>query len=326
MKNEIIVKVMRKFYFSVFAVIFSFLAFSQATFAWITMSNEAMLEDAQLNVISDGRFYISLDGKNFKEKLSSEDIEAVIGKNPCMDNVTSIDGKSFFTKKGEKVKPEGNYISFCLYFKTDDITSNELFLVNNVSDKVTYETANDNIDGTFVVSKGVTWVSDIDFSYGEENIKKGSVGSYYAANAIRIAIIEEELENDFSVSEKKDLLSLIYDPSENEKMGYGATTGAFDYYSKRLDKLTSPTILPNTKYSLTTFKNPYEANNDDSICARFQPYNENGERWYITKVRVNIWLEGWDADCFNAIFADKVMIQLKFVGSSYSQSYKKLVD
>lgn len=328
MRNEIIVKVMRKFYFSVFAVMFSFLAFSQATFAWITLSNEALLEDAQLNVISESGFYVSLDGKNFTDKLTSEDIEKYVGKNMKLDNVTSLDGKTFYTKNGEEIKnAKDNYISFSLYFKTSDITSNELYLVDNVSDKVTYETLNNEIDGTFVVSKGVSWKADIDFSYGEENIKKGSIGSYYAANAIRIAIIEENLESEFGVSEKEDLLSLIYDPSENEKMGYGVETGAYDYYSKRLEKLEVPTILPNTKYSLTTFKNPYEARNIDSRCARFQKVTESdGMSWYYTKVRVNIWIEGWDADCFNAIFNDNVVIQLKFKGSSFAQSYKKLND
>lgn len=320
MKNNIIQNITRKFYFSLFAVMFSFLAFSQATFAWITLSNEALLEDAQLNVIAESGFYVSLDGKNYSECLKQEDLEKIIGKNPKLYNVTSLDGKKFFTKQGEEIKDaKDNYISFDLWFKTDNPTSKELFLVDNVSHEITYEIAKTKkVDGTFVVSKGVKWVSDIDFSYGEEDIKKGSIGSYYAANAIRIAIIEENLENEFGVNEKEDLLSIIYDPSENEKMGYGVQTGAFEYYSKRLTVLNPPKEYPNTKYSLTTFKNPYEAKTDDSMCARFQKViNSDGTPSYVAKVKVNIWLEGWDADCFNAIFADNVMVQLKFMGSSY---------
>lgn len=320
MNNDIILKITRKFYFSLFTVLFSFLAFSQATFAWITMSNEAMLDNAQLNVITETGFYVSLDGKNFYEKLSKEDLEKIIGKRPKLYNVTSLDGINFFTKQGEEVKAKNNYISFDLWFKTNDSTCKELFLVDNISDKVVYNSIGiEKYDGTFVVSKGVNWVSDIDFSYGEENIKKGSIGSYYAANAIRIAIIEENLESDFGVSEKEELLSLVYDPSENEKMGYGVQTGAFDYYSKRMKKLEVPQEFPNTRYSLTTFKNPYEARNDDSMCAKFQKViGEGGIPSYMTKVKVNIWIEGWDADCFNAIFADDVMIQLKFMGSSFT--------
>jgi hypothetical protein len=40
--------------------------------------------------------------------------------------------------------------------------------------------------------------------------------------------------------------------------------------------------------------------------------DDKNQTYYVGKVTMNIWLEGWDADCFDAILDDVIRIQLKF--------------
>ena len=44
--------------------------------------------------------------------------------------------------------------------------AHEVFLSNNVTSNVTY---NATSNGTFIVSRGRTWASDLDFIYGPNN-------------------------------------------------------------------------------------------------------------------------------------------------------------
>lgn len=320
MERKHLIVISRKILFSVLTLIYAAVAFTQATFAWITLNNETFLRDAELSIMNDSGLYLSLNGSDYKTNLTNEDIKNALESN-ILGDVTTTDGINFFDKENKLLEPLDNYISFTLWVKTYDPTVKELFLVENVTEKINYQTALENeIDGTFVVSKGINWMSDIDFTYGKENIKKGSINFFEAANAIRIAVVEENLDEEFEVSKKEDLIRFIYDPSENKEMGFGVPTGAYEYGKIKNNDDSLPTVFPNTKYSLSTFKNPYLANNDNSVCAKFQETkDEFGVPCYYTKVTVNIWLEGWDADCFDAILGDKLLIQLKFRGSSLTE-------
>ena len=193
--------VSRKILFSVLTLIYAAVAFSQATFAWITLNNETFLRDAELSIMNDSGLYLSLNGLDYKTNLTNEDIKNVLVSN-ILGDVTSTDGINFYDKENKLLEPLNNYISFTLWVKTYDPTVKELFLVENVTEKINYQTALENqIDGTFVVSKGINWMSDIDFTYGKENIKKGSINFFEAANAIRIAVVEENLDDEYQVEE-----------------------------------------------------------------------------------------------------------------------------
>ena len=39
-------------------------------------------------------------------------------------------------------------------------------------------------------------------------------------------------------------------------------------------------------------------------------------RYYYGVVKVQMWIEGWDPDCYNAIMAGKLKVKLSFGGSS----------
>lgn len=330
MNNPVLKKVIRKFAISVFTVLYAFLALSQATFAWIILQDELMLDNAELGVISESNFYVSIDGENFSHLITNEELSTVL-KSRKLNDITSSDGINFYEKDDNiKLKPRDNYISFPLWFKTSEKV-NGLFLVDNVTNKINYDVATtENVDGTFVVSKGYNWTADYEFDYGtknlvqNQNIKPGDIVYCEASNAVRIGIIEADLDEKFGVNKKNNLRTMIFDPTENPEFGFGAKFGAYDYFNrKKGNSLVLPNEFPNTLDSLSYFENPYETNDDSSMCATFQETrDERGTPYYYTKVIVNIWLEGWDADCLDGILYDNVLIQLKFRGSNLTLKNK----
>ncbi len=327
METNSVRKYGKKFALSIFVVLYAFIAFVQVTYAWIGLSNTNSWETQEFGVLSESNLYLSLDGKTFHNTISGSELQKVIGSKAQVQDVTTTNGRIFYRAYNLESIAVANrsYVSFQLWFRTDDLSLKNLFLVDNITPSLNHvEGKYDNIlrdnqdgkklNGTYVVSQGVEWVSDITFSNGEKDIEEGSIGTYYAADAIRIAVVEEELDEFFGIEKKNNLLSMIFDPSENESRGYGVPYGALDYYSKRKKMdLIPPIDSLNTIYSLSTFKNPYQAVDDNSMVASFQKVvDENSKTWFYTKVTVNIWIEGWDADCFDAIRRDKLVLQLKF--------------
>lgn len=324
-------KLLKKVALSILLLVYSTFAFVQATFAWISIATQNTLEGMKMELASDSGIEVSLNGKDFYPNISGADLKKEVGNLVNLTHITSTDGinfsKDFFSPKvavGNK-----DYITFTLWFRTTLPTTKYLFLIDNINDKVTYDEALiKNFDGTYVVSEGTTWVSTATFDNGDNIVKIGESGKYHASDAIRISFVEENVDKNLLNDEdlRKDLKVKIYDPSEDESRGYGVEIGSYNLMKTINGNVISlPTSKPNTVYSLSEFKNPYQAYNDSSLVSSFIEGKEiNGVSYWYTKITINIWLEGWDADCFDAIFEDKVLIHLKFRGSNLvsNQIYK----
>lgn len=315
---------MRKLLISILLLIYSVFAFVQATFAWISLSTQNTLDGMEMTVTMESGMEISLDGENFYDQITEEMLRKEIGNIIKLDSITSMDGISFQKNYiGDEEFAVGNkdYVTFHLWFRTSIPTTKYLYVVENINSTLNYDLVQEqNFDGTYVVSKGVEWVNQSDFDNGDEIILAGTRKRYYAAEAMRMSFIEERVEASLlgQDDERTDLSTKIYDPSENESRGFGKEYGAYSYYLARQgeNSLALPTIYPEVIYNLTTFKNPYEAWNNTSQIATFQKgLTIDGIGYLYAKVKVNIWLEGWDADCIDAIFDDNLMMQLKFRGA-----------
>ncbi len=311
----------KKIIISILTSTFALFAFTASTFAWFNLTDFGVLSGLELSVSSDKVVAISLDGINFSDVLTSKDIGAYIG-DVMMDNLTSLDGKTFSHNEGESVVPNGNYISFPLWFRSVSRYERNLYLVDNITERYNYNVAREyELEGTFVFSKGVDWIADVTFDNGGENLmQKGTKATYYGADAIRVGIVESNVEEELLIKkdERTNLQSKIFDLTGDEERGYGSTIGAYDRAKQFSDIAPAlPTAFPDTVYELTTFKNPYEAYNNNSLVATFQEGKPiNDEPCYYAKIQVNVWIEGWDADCFDAIYLDKLIMQLSFRASN----------
>lgn len=315
----------RRIYLSIITLMFLGIIFGTVSYAWISLSSINNVDGISLGASVGNELEISLDGINYSNELPAASLTELFDDIRLID-VTSLDGKNFLLGG---VSPEGpaeanrHYLSFELWFQTARPERN-IFLINNVSDLVTYD---GTMNGTYVVSRGVSWVSRVDFQNGPlvtDIVHNGDRDTYYASETIRIAIIEENDQlNPLDTRPLDELKSFMFDPSGKPERGYGLAYGAHSYFIATKYYMGLPTIYPTVSYRLTEFSpdNPYIAIDDTSQVATMVAsgdVNLDGDPIYRAKVKINIWIEGWDADSFDSIENDRVLIQLQFKVANYA--------
>lgn len=329
----------QKILLSIMSLAFFCSIFGTVTYAWFSLHKQNQLSNLGIELITGDEFQISLDGINFSSEIKTEEIERFIGGKARLVDVTSFDGEtfSFGILNEDRGIPEPNkdYLSFPLYFRTT-LRQKYVYLVDNVSSLVQYDMVR---DGTYVVSRGVVWRADTTFLNGPDPAKDlvlpGNRLTMYASEAVRVGIVEEKVDwNHLDERNPFELHKKIFDLSGNQERGYGFPYGGISYFnSKHRDRLTPPEERPMTVYQLSAFDeeyNPYVALTRDSEIlemVKTELLDEKGNPYYVGKVIVNIWLEGWDADCFNAIFADSIRIRLKFrSGNPIMQPHQPVIN
>ncbi|NLG31794.1 MAG: hypothetical protein GX546_04415 [Acholeplasmataceae bacterium] len=297
---------MRRTIIAFLALMLLALTLGASTFAWISIARTSQIESITLIATLGDKLEISLDGETYYKDLPAEEMAKVFKKIRLLD-VTTTDGKTFtHIKDNVIVEPNSEYISVDFYFRTESIREKEVYLANNISNEVNYSDSK-YPEGTFIVSRGVAERATFDFQYGpNEFVQEGEVRVYHASDAIRISTISE-INNEEVVK--------IFDLSGNEERGYGKPYGAYDYYNKRAGKMLSlPTEIPPTIYELSKFHEdaPFSYDHNSKLLDLKEEKEFDGKTYYIGKITMNIWLEGWDADSFDPVTGDRIKIQLQF--------------
>lgn len=292
-----------------------------AAFAWISIATVNNIEGLSLTASLGDELEISLDGQTYYNQLPGELIEQLYEGFHLID-VTSLDGTTFQTGGLKAVRPavpNVDYISFDLWIRSAE-KEHHIYLINHIPIDTEYET---NQIGTYILSRGVIWINPTRFLNGPDQndwVEAGQIDRYYASHAMRMSITEIlNTENVIDSRLETDLQqTFIFDPSSDPVRGYGQPIGAFSYFFQRtMIGINIPTERPEVSYRLsdTDPYDPYQALDNESWVATLVPtgtFNEKDEEYFATKVRVNIWVEGWDADAFDAIDRDQVRIQLQF--------------
>lgn len=296
---------MKKIYLSIITLFFLAITLSVSGLAWFNISNISLIEGISLKAGAGDLLELSLDGINFSKNLDDAIIKEKLKKLKFKD-ITTQDGINFYKdpylKETQKAEANIDFISLEVWFRVipeiNDEVEKHIFLANGKD--VSYQEETNN--GTYITSKGKSWKSDIDFNYSSTQIiKKGETKTYYAKDAMRIGINLDH-KNQF-----------IYDVSGNQERDYGKPFGAYDYYNKKNDeKLTLPNDVPeNQIYELSSWDKE-EAGLINHNNSYIMTLNHQGA-YHIGKTTINIWLEGWDPDCLDAILNDHVMIQIEFI-------------
>ncbi len=311
---------MRKVKYSIILLLIMAILLGTVTYAWISLSFINNIEGMRLTATTGDELQISLDAEHYSSEISNEQLEEIF-EDIRLTDVTSIDGINFHTGGLREVGiavPNQDYLSFDLYFQTVEPVDT-VYLVNNVSNEVNYDTAS---TGTYVVSQGVEWTTNIDFQNGpsiDDIIRAGTSDTYYGKHAIRMSFQElKDEENVLDVREQSELNTLIFDPSEDPSRGYGLRYGAYSYFIQRTRYyIRTPLEEPNTIYHLSDVDptNPYVTYDEESLLLTLQETNfqdGEGKTYYRGQLKVNIWVEGWDVDAFDAIDKDLIRAQLQF--------------
>lgn len=294
------------------------LTFTTSTFAWVVIAETNRVDGLSMTASTDSNLEFSLDGITWTSNLDTNILGDII-KDLSFIDLSSMDGINFISKpdgSNDMIYPNKNYFTLELLVRTTT-RYRDVYLINNVSKSITYgDTPN---QGTFITSQGVSFRSSVDFQYDVDDYRNAGVPyMYYAKDAMRISIIEVKTSNPYDTRDDSQLKKIIFDPSENEHRGFGKPYGSISYYnSVRLDLIDIPNEIPNTLYKLTTFSSPnkYQPDNENSkvlTLIQTDSFDDEDKRYYQGKMLINIWLEGFDADSFDAIFRDTLKIQLEF--------------
>lgn len=277
-----------------------------SVFAWLQVSNINILEDLSLEVGVGDTLEISLDGINFGKSIDKAMTQELL-KNLVFTDITTNDNINFYkgpNLKGKVAERNVDYIGLDIWFRValepgvpEEDVFKEIYLVNHLD--ITYQDAKSSPSrGTYITSEGRTWQADFTFDNGHQIVEKGKIAKYYAKDAMRIGVTS--LHNAF-----------IYDTSENEERGFGREYGAFEYYNMKTTQknLELPDVYPETIYQLSReYPNTGIMDSTRSLVVILE---KEGDYWQ-GKATINIWIEGWDADAFDAILKDHILIQLEF--------------
>ncbi len=311
--------------YSIVLMLIMILALGTVTYAWISLSTINNIEGLSLSATTGEELEISIDGINYASQLNTAQLTELFGDIQLID-VTSYDGVNFelggLREEGQAIANQ-DYLSFELYFRTVD-AEHYVYLINNVSDQVSYDVG---AEGTFVVSNGMIWTNRTGFMNGPlatDYVEPGTEDRYYASDTIRMSF--EELIDETNALDQREpsaLNSWIFDPSGDVTRGYGVRYGMYSYFvNVTRYYINLPTDIPDVVYELTETDptNPYVTYDLNSLVTTLQAsdeVNDDGETYYKGKIRINVWVEGWDADTFDAVDSDRVKIQLQFKSTRY---------
>ncbi len=302
-------KITRKLLVSIFAITLSMFALGTATFAWFTLTDTATVSQFSANITSSDGIEVSL-GTDNSAFYTSVPLSAVInylngagyGDSFKMNHITSTDGKVFQDMRGEaKNNPTADgYIEIPMRIRS---------LSSNVP---IYLSKNSGLS-----SDAKTWISDADFtnSKGKE-VSAGQSLNYFIANAARFSVSSLAGENE-TVKLVYELPENAYGSESNEEYGNKVLNqtpqlnGAVHYYNQKRGYISYPAESYNgLVYTGKTLPATTTTFVGQPAIVTLGGTPVNG--YYYTTIIVRVWIEGWDPDCFDALYGSTIKIDLQF--------------
>lgn len=306
----------KKLLMATLMLVVAFVAATSATFAWFTVSQEAKVDDIELKAADAGTdLQISMDGSKFGyyvdlnemysfggtllpstfDKTTEKFYTLAINEND--DNrykYVNVNDKNMAVAKGENAPQNAAYVAFDLWFKTSNTNINT---VNLEVEKTTIKgkTENDTIvDKTvrvmFEVYNGETVANRVIYEPNYNANGTYGVGSYFAQGAY---------------------------------IAYNAFTGGTPFAD--LDEASQFAghgnnflgTFPGEGQPFTlaeSFKTKAEYTTAKQTTGKLEIASVNTTT--AVKVRVYIWIEGWDGDTTNNAAAQSFLAGFVFSGST----------
>jgi hypothetical protein len=329
-------KTVRKLIISAFVLVVALSLAVTSTFAWFTMTNTPSVDSFDLNVTTSNGMTMSLTDTagSYKTRITNADLlDYLISQNIVsaslsefeLDAVTSTDGIAFTDLDNNSVAvSDKKFISFPLYFYSAKALTVKLNSTGNSVARKTGQT----------VSSVTAWKNISAGEYGKNPAGLGSADTpspaidigeeidASAANAVRISFVNAAGTSavkwypnpDKGFNGDYDYLSV--------GTGFTPANLGLDYFNfKNLSNVTQPELTYSKNYYVTPVYDGEDklttAGNfiiNDDLLTLVSGTGVEGEGYY-GHITVNIWLEGYDGDCFDSIFADAITVALQFIGA-----------
>ncbi|MCK9199448.1 MAG: hypothetical protein M0P49_07585, partial [Bacilli bacterium] len=233
--------------------------------------------------------------------------------------VTTSDGESFVDRKGVPISgaanDDGGYVSFDVYLRSKSPLPIYLSSasVTSVASSLTLNVPSGEQNGAWDPS-----TTDIVYDGSDDTTLTTS-----ASNATRFSVLGGTTDKIFDLKDVDGFGERVAptnptDPVSNWTWGTDYNR-AFEYLNRvSSNDLTGATFADETAATIVTTlpADPGEtiATLETAGGATFDGKTWTDSDWYAEKLTVNIWLEGWDADCFDVLFNDTVTINMVFKG------------
>lgn len=290
----------------VITLMFILIALTTTTFAWLTLGKVAVVSNISGDIIvGDGiEIALGIEGSrltNYKSHLTASDWQLVMNElsDYRTNAVTTINGNDFYKLvfnnidgkyglyKSEAIK-NVDYLDIEIYFKSN--TSGTIYLTD-------FE----------IISEPVLFDPRVNYDIDGSGIKEVNSFNAYAMNAARLMIGNNIYQVD-------DII-----PSNTHITNKGVNYGQFSY----LTNMKNDIYWSNTSNNLEQLIKLTETNITDVEIANALVNITNGEvevallnnsnsNDYTAKVSVKLWIEGFDADAYDAIFGANLGVTLNF--------------
>ncbi|NLD23843.1 MAG: hypothetical protein GX670_06405, partial [Bacteroidales bacterium] len=301
--------------------VFAAVAVAGSTYAWFTLNQTATVDTLNVNVTAGEGLYVSLTGEegSFSSLIKPSEL---LTPNFEFIPVTTVDGVDFLNRKEESITSDANgaggYVSFDVWLRSKaalDIKLSSALVSSGAPKTLTLTVPADDQSGAWAATEaGINYEADLTTLILETT----------AANATRFSILGGDSDMIFDLTDDDGFGERI-EPTNIDTLPVAVDdwTWAPSSYNRAFEylKRLSPEDLVGAKISEVT------ANVETGIPAtKIDTLEEVGgitfgtqtwtdADWYATKLTVKIWLEGWDADCFDVLFNDTVTINMAFTGA-----------
>lgn len=306
MKN----KLTRKLMLSAFTLLFAVISLGASTYAWFTMSENANVEAFSAEVKAGEGIEIAVTSSEshanaqwYTGTVPTNIVQDVaVAEDFKFDAVTPVDGTigAFNKRDGVSLKPTSEgYIAFYIHIKAAQAGTISLT-------DITFATTNDvdwKADAAYVLNPKAAGEDD------DVNVSVNDLVRYKVENAARIALLydsgnSQSSNKQYKVYEKvEDLDYTLVEgvlPAGNQ-IGCKNNGGSLSYYNSKVkESITAPTSDPYTSMPQI-----------GGTLSKLDLKTVEGSTDVLT-IQVKVWIEGWDAECLNAIFAQKLAVTLSF--------------
>lgn len=310
-------KIARKLVLSIVTVVLTVFALGTTTFAWFTLTNTSVIQPFQAQIVADTGIEIAIGnptgdpiGMNWVTTLTTSQVNTYIETAYAgafrFNHVTTADGSNFYTLGASAMVPAlaTMYLEIPLHFRSNSATQIQWSSVSLSSPVATWIN-----DVTFTHVDGTTYTANQPISIDASNSMRAAILGNVGGLSTIVAYEKPAAGSNIVLGIGGDFRGAqeLLDLGDGPQLYYVGANGSYNYYFRKNATLPFGTDAVVTLATITTL-----ANNPVLDMTSGNALTAGAD--YYGSVILRIWLEGWDANAFNAVLDRIITASFQFTG------------
>ena len=293
----------RKLVLSALTVVLTVVALGTTTFAWFTLTNTAVVQPFEAQIVADTGIEVSLDGVDWYTTLTTTLIEDYITNSSftTFTHLTTATGYSnFYTLGASGLEAAASgWLQIPIYFRSNSATAIDWTAVSITSPLTPWEVDVAHLSTTGAVA--ALSLIDQDASNAMRVSIQGNVGG-----SNNVVTYEKSSASNNNVVLGGDGST----PVDYSAGGTGAA-GSYNYYYAKTGALIPGTAAVVVAPTVTAIDGTTNAQRIIDLTA---DTTYGTSHW--GQVTLRVWVEGWDADAYNSILGRMITASFTFFGTA----------